>query len=142
MDQYADKYEGMTLAGLAMAMAEIRAAHDNAKAVSSRIWSEHEYLAKRAIPETMEAMGLTSCNLDGIGRLEIRHDVSVSIPPENKQDVYVWVQENGYGDLIQGTINSSTFKAQVKKWVIDGEDFPIELIKYTPFDNAVLIKAK
>ena len=90
----------------------------------------------------MEQMGLTSVVLDGIGRLEIRHDASCSVPKENKDDVYDWLRDNGYGELIVGTVNSSTFKAQVKKFIKDGEPFPMDLINFNPYDNAVLIRAK
>ena len=142
MDEYSDKYAGMSLKDTAICMAKLREQHTLEKATAAAVWREHEYLAKNVLPEMMEEMGITSVNLDGLGRLEIRHDASCSIPPENKLDVYDWVRNNGYEDLIQGTINSSTFKAQVKKWIKDGEDFPMDLIKFNPFDNAVLVRVK
>ena len=137
-----DKYEGKTLQQLAKSMASLKEKHSKLKAQAAEIWREHELLAKRLIPEMMEEMGIATVNLKGIGRLELRHDASVSVPPENKEAVYDWLRDNGYGDLIIGTVNSSTMRAQVKKWVEDGEDFPIDLIKYNPYDNAVLVKGK
>ena len=141
-DFIADHYAGMSLKDLAICMRDMRERHTAAKDAASALWREHEYLSKNAIPEMMEQMGMTSVNLDGIGRLEIRHEASCSIPKENKHDVYAWCEGNGYGELIVGTINSSTFKAQVKKWIKDGEDFPMNLINFSPYDNAVLVKAK
>ena len=112
------------------------------KAEAAEVWHEHEYLAKRLIPQEMERCGFTSINIKGIGRLELRHDALVSVPKEHKHQLYAWLENNGYEDLIVGTVNSSTMKAQVKKWIRDGEEFPINLINYSPFDNAVLVKAK
>ncbi len=133
---------GFSLRDLVLEMRDLRDAHTIAKANASSLWAEHEKLAKVTIPEAMEAAGLTSIVLDGIGRLEIRHDASCSIPKDRKEEVYAWMANNGYEDLIVGTINSSTFKAQVKKFMKDGEDFPFELINFNPFDNAVLIRVK
>ena len=141
-DFFAVKYAGMTLTQTAECMAKLREEHTRQKAETSAIWKEHEYLAKSVLPEMMEEMGVSSLNITGLGRLELRHDASCSIPKENKGAVYDWVESNGYADLIVGTINSSTFKAQVKKWIKDGEDFPMELINFNPFENAVLVRAK
>jgi hypothetical protein len=135
-------YEGMSLRDLVLAMRDLRDRHAAKKDETSELWAAHEALAKTVIPEAMEAAGLVSIVLDGIGRLEIRNDASCSIPKENKDDVYQWMRDNGYEELIVGTINASTFKAQIKKMIKDGEDFPFDLIKFNPFDNAVLVRAK
>ena len=142
MDEYSDKYAGMPLKDVAAHMLTLREEHTEVKTVAATIWREHEYLSKHVLPEMMEEMGMTSVNLDGLGRLEIRHDASCSVPKENKLAVYQWLEDNGYGELIVGTVNSSTFKAQIKKFIKDGEEFPMELINFSPYDNAVLIKAK
>ena len=142
MDEHADKYASMPLADVAQCMATLREEHTIEKSIAAATWREHEYLAKNVLPEMMEQMGITSVNLDGIGRLEIRHDASCSVPKENKESVYDWLRNNGYEELIVGTVNSSTFKAQVKKFIKDGEDFPMELINFSPFDNAVLTRVK
>ena len=136
------QYEGMSLTDKAHCMGRLRELHTDAKAEAAKLWHEHEFLAKTAIPETMEEAGITSIVIKNLGRLEIRHDASCSVPKENKDDVYQWCRDNGYGELIVGTINSSTFKAQVKKWIKDGEEFPMDLINFNPFDNAVLVRAK
>ena len=142
MDFLADKYAGMSLKDTVLAMRNLRDLHTEAKDTAADLWRDHEYLAKNVLPEMMEAQGMTSIVLDGIGRLEIRHDASCSVPKENKEDVYQWLRDNGYEELIVGTVNSSTFKAQVKKFIQDGEPFPMNLINFNPYDNAVLIRAK
>ncbi len=136
------QYDGMDLKTAAKCLAYLKDLHADQKRSAANTWAEHEYLTKHWFPELMESMGLTTVNIKGVGRLELRHDASVSVPKENKHLVYEWLEDNGYGDLIVGTVNSSTMKAQVKKWIKDGEDFPIDLINFNPYDNAVLIKAK
>jgi hypothetical protein len=140
--EFEEKYAGLSIKDLALAMRDLRDQHTIAKATTGSIWSEHEYLAKKALPDTMNEQGINSIVLDGIGQVQLRPDASCSVPKENKEDVYQWLRDNGYEDLIVGTVNAGTFKAQIKKMIKDGEDFPFDLISFNPFDNAVLIRAK
>jgi hypothetical protein len=142
MSEFEEKYAGLSVKDLALAMRQLRDDHTIAKSEAAALWSEHEYLAKKALPDTMGEQGISSIVLDGIGRVELRPDASCSIPKENKEDVYEWMKDNGYEDLIVGTINAGTFKAQVKKFIKDGEDFPFDLINFNPYENAVLVRAK
>lgn len=137
-----DNYGGMSLKNVVLAMRDLRDKHTSEKAAAAITWAEHEHLSKTLLPEMMEAEGLTTIVLDGIGRLEIRYDASCSTPKENKEEVYQWMRDNGYEELIVGTINASTFKAQIKKFMKDGEDFPFDLINFNPYENAVLIRVK
>lgn len=50
-------------------------------------------------------------------------DLSVSIPKDKRDDAYEWLSQNGYGDIITTTVNSSTLKATVKS--IESENRPL-----------------
>lgn len=63
--------------------------------------------------------------------VSISDDVSVSIPADRKADAYDWLDKNGYGDIIQSTINSSTLKATVKGMYKDGVVVPEDVFKVT-----------
>lgn len=63
--------------------------------------------------------------------VNISDDVSVSIPADRKADAYDWLDKNGYGDIIQSTINSSTLKATVKGMYKDGVVVPEDVFKVT-----------
>jgi hypothetical protein len=63
--------------------------------------------------------------------VNISDDMSVSIPADRKGDAYDWLDKNGYGDIIQSTINSSTLKATVKGMYKDGVVVPEDVFKVT-----------
>jgi hypothetical protein len=63
--------------------------------------------------------------------VNISDDVSVSIPADRKGDAYDWLDKNGYGDIIQSTVNSSTLKATVKGMYKDGVVVPEDVFKVT-----------
>lgn len=59
-------------------------------------------------------------------------DLSVSIPADRKADAYDWLDRNGYGDIVQETINASTLKATVKTMFKDGLVVPEDVFKVSP----------
>lgn len=73
----------------------------------------------------------------------IKEDITVSIPADSKPDAYNWLQENGYGDIITSTINSSTLKATMKEILKDGVIVPEETFKIGTFNRySVTVSAK
>lgn len=60
-------------------------------------------------------------------------DFNVSIPADRKPDAYSWLEQNGYGDIISTTINSSTLKATVKTMIESGVVIPEDVFKAKPF---------
>ena len=65
----------------------------------------------------------------------ITEDISVSIPADSKPDAYTWLQDNGYGDIITTTVNSSTLKATMKEILKDGVIVPEEVFKVTTLNK-------
>lgn len=65
----------------------------------------------------------------------IAEDISVSIPADQKPEAYTWLQENGYGDIITTTVNSSTLKATMKEILKDGVIVPEETFKVTTLNK-------
>lgn len=48
--------------------------------------------------------------------------------PEFKKDVYDWLKDNGYGDLVYETVNANSFSAFVSKdLLIETDELPKEL---------------
>lgn len=68
-------------------------------------------------------------------------DISVSVPPENKGMAYGWLTENGYGDIITSTINSSTLKATIKGMIRENVPVPEDVFNITPYVKLSVTKA-
>ena len=129
-------WQEFSLKDLAVAMIDTRAAHKEAKDAATAIWKEYELLTQVCVVERMESMDITSAKIPGVGTLGIGDNLYASVPKEDKDAMQEWLRHNGYGDLIQGTVNSSTLSAQVRKWIKDGDSWPDDLIKLNVYQQA------
>ena len=68
-------------------------------------------------------------------------DLFVSIPVDRKSDAYDWLQENGLGDIIQSTVNSSTLRAAMKNILKDGVVVPEDVFKLNILNKYKLVKS-
>lgn len=99
-----------------------------------------EILSRQDIPNAMDEAGIQNVNFEGIGRISLRGDVFASISADNKEAAYEWLEATGRGSLIKPTVNSSTLKAAIKAWILDGEQIPEDLFKVTPYTQATLTR--
>lgn len=68
-------------------------------------------------------------------------DISVSVPAENKGMAYEWLTDNGYGDIITSTINSSTLKATIKGMLRENMPVPEDVFKISPYVKLSVTRA-
>lgn len=91
----------------------------------------------RQIPEAMAEMDIRTVTFEGIGRVQLAMDVYATMI--EKEAAYAWLADNGYDGLIQPYVQPSTFKAAVKEAIKNGQEFPEELFKITPFTRASIV---
>lgn len=141
VNPYEDKYKDYTIAELAAAMKDVKADYEDKKAIAGKAYAEFDALRLHIVPKLMEEMDISSVKIEGVGRLGVTTDLYAGIVTDHKGEAYQWLYDNGHGDLIKGTVNSSTLKAFLKEQIKQGEEFPEELFKVTPYDRASLTKA-
>lgn len=83
------------------AEAVVQATEDLLKANKER----YRYLQEEAIPTAMQELGLSSVTLETGEKLTIKQDVYASISNEDKQEVYDWLKEHGFGGLIKTEVS-------------------------------------
>lgn len=127
-------------AELAARLAELRDQISNKESEVSLLKQEREILQKKVLPEKMSADGMQNVTVKGVGRLSIRPDMQVSVLAENRMLLQRWLKDNGFGELVVETINSSTLKAFVKEQVNEGNDLPFDLINIHAFEQVTLTK--
>lgn len=127
-------------AELAQRLAELRDQISSKEAEVSLLKEEREILQKKVLPEKMGADGMQNVTVKGVGRLSIRPDMQVSVLAENRTLLQRWLKDNGFGELVVETINSSTLKAFVKEQVNEGNDLPFDLINIHAFEQVTLTK--
>lgn len=136
--QARERYTGCELRALVEAMAALRIRRDNVDAELSALNAEYDVLRQEAIPDKMDAEGIEKIAYDGIGRVSLTGDLMLSV--KDKVALIGWLEENGFGDLIQPTVNASTLKAFVKGRMKSAKSLPEEFLSITPFTRASITK--
>jgi hypothetical protein len=134
------EYDALTLNELITAMDAVQkqkeVLEDQLKAVNKRF----DFLRISKIPTKMDDEGVSNINITGVGRVSLTADMHVSIKTEMKESFYVWLRDNGRGDLLQETINPSTLKATVKGMFKGGQEIPEDLLNVSPFMRASITR--
>lgn len=138
--EFYPKYNGFKLDELAAAQVEIKSKIEGLKSQQSVLQKEFDHLRLHRIPAMMDEMGIDSVNLTGIGRLSTQGALQASIIKDMRDEAYEWLENNGHGDLIKGTVNSSSLKALIKEQIKAGEQFPEELFNIHLFTMATVTK--
>jgi hypothetical protein len=111
---------------------------EEVEAALSLINAKLDTLRLEMIPAKMEEDGVERITYEGIGRVSLTGDMYTQVV--DKPGLYDWLEGNGFGDLIQLTINASTLKAFVKGRVKAGKEIPTDFIKIAPFTRASITK--
>jgi hypothetical protein len=115
---------------------------DAIQAVKAQVFHMKESLRFTVLPGLFEQNSVKSVTTLNGYRIAIdMSDISVSVPPENKGKAYDWLTENGYGDIITSTINSSTLKATVKNMLKENMPVPEDVFKISPYVKLSVTKA-
>lgn len=132
-------FETMTLHAMAENMKLLQAEKEEVEASLSLINARLDVLRFEAIPNKMDEDGIERVKFEGIGRVSLTADMFLSV--NDKQALYEWLRDNGFGDLIQDNVNPSTLKAFVKGRMKEGKDVPAEYLNITPITRASITKA-
>ena len=106
----------------------------------SALKKDREALTDGIIPQKMTSEGLSTVNVCALGRFSVRSEMRVTVAGGKKFELQDWLKDNGYGELIGTTINSSTLKSFVKERMTEGDDYPEELLNLHMFERATLTK--
>jgi hypothetical protein len=99
-----------------------------------------EFMQYTVIPDEFESREVDKITVAG-HTAYISADMRCSIVDGKKPAAYQWLRDNGRGDLIVETVNSSTLASSAKAALKQGEPLPDELFKQTPYRRLNLRKA-
>ena len=107
---------------------ELRNAVDNIKTSREALADLADALSTRDIPTLFSSKELKTITVENVGRVTVSYRFSASIIDKVKG--YAWLRENGHGELITETVNSSTLSAFAKDMLQNqGVDLPDDLFK-------------
>lgn len=135
-----ERCKGMNLAELGEFFVKIRTELEEADSHKKSLQKQFDELRLRIVPEKMENENISSTTITGVGRLGLSTDAYAGIVSDKKAEAYQWLMDNGHGDLIVGTVNSSTIKSFLKTLYTKGEQFPDEYFRFEPFMRASITK--
>ena len=141
VDEFKDQTEGMEIAEAARIQNRLRGVLGKADQIKTHIQKIYDFMRYTRMPEVMDTHDIESVRIEGIGRVYLLSDYNVSTKAGQKQAAMEWLIENGFGDIVQETVNASTLKAVIKKEVIaKGKEVPEELFNVSPFTRSQITK--
>lgn len=140
-DTKAIKVEEASLSTLATQFKALRDLTTEMEAQVENIKAARDHIAQVLLPEKMDAEGMGTVNVKGIGRIAITQQIRASVKKDDQPLLRQWLRNNGYGELVTETINSSTLKAWVKERIEEAEEYPADIISVHTFEQATLTKA-
>jgi len=109
-----------------------------AKANCSAIQKKFDRYKLEVIPDALAEEQITSCNIDGIGRLGLTIDAWVGII--DRPVGHQWLRDHGFEDLITETVNGGTLKSWLKEQAKKGQVPPLDIFKFEPYSRASITK--
>lgn len=82
---------------------------------------------EQKLPAAFEAAGVPTVNLDEGYRVSISHNVRASIKGGQKDAALEWLRQNGLGDVVTETVNSSTLSGLARSMAEENRELDSEL---------------
>lgn len=73
-------------------------------AVLKRLAERARVFREETIPSAMQELGLAQLKLDTGETITVKQDVYASVPRENRDRAYQWLEDHGHGGLIKLTV--------------------------------------
>lgn len=133
-------YANMSLQDLVTRMHKLRAEKDHEEEILKRINEDFDLIRFELVPDAMEDEGIERVRYEGIGTVYLRSGLRASINPQRREEAFLWLDDNGHGDLVKPTVNAQSLAAAIGKIVADGNAIPEGLINVHPYTQAVITK--
>jgi predicted nucleic acid-binding Zn-ribbon protein len=92
--------------------------NEEIKAVNAELEEVEAKLAEAMVAEEIQ-------NFARNGQMYyLQSKVYASAVPERKQELYEWLKENGYGDLVYETVNANSLAAFVREQLEESDELP------------------
>jgi len=128
------------LVGLIKRFHRLQIRKNDLEAALKQVNIEYDRMRMSDIPEAMAEGDVRTMTVEGAGRISLTADVYVSYSGK-EDEAFEWLNDNGFGNVIKETANSSSLKAIFRQMIRDGKPLPDEVFKITPFTRASLTKA-
>ena len=77
---------------------------ENAEESLSKLKEKARYISNVEVPQMMEEMHITKLKLKDGESVEIKKIYGASITPDNQEQAFTWLRNNGLGDIIKNDV--------------------------------------
>ena len=77
---------------------------ENAEESLSKLKEKARYISNIEVPQMMEEMHITKLKLKDGESVEIKKIYGASITPDNQEQAFTWLRNNGLGDIIKNDV--------------------------------------
>lgn len=120
---------------------DLRGVNETIKECRKALDEMEDLLSVRDIPDLFRNLQIRHMTIEGIGRVGVSYRFSCSLL--DKPRGHEWLKDNGHGDIIQPTVNSSTLSAFAKNMIeVEGKDLPDDIFKTSSSPYTSITKAK
>jgi hypothetical protein len=109
------------------AFVHLRRVKDEIDELNKRFNKVYEEWKTKKIPQKFDEAGVPTVNLEEGYRVTISQLVRASVKPDQKLAAYDWLRNNGLGDIVTETINSSTLSAVAKSMAEENRELSADL---------------
>jgi len=114
---------------------------DKLAEIKTCIQKYYDFLRYVRTPEVMEKLGVESARIENLGLVYLLSDYNISMKADSRPEAMAWLVQNGFGDILQESVNPSTLKAVLKKEVLaKGKEVPEHLFNVSPFTRSQIKK--
>lgn len=120
----------------ATVMWQVSVAYDALDIARKMIYAQDDKLNKFIVPTVLQKNDIDSIRIPALARsFYITPKYSASFVPEQKDNAFQWLRDNGLSALIQETVNAGTLTTAIKDRIVnEGKDVPEELINFRTYN--------
>ena len=141
MLDYEESCSTLNYSQLATEFLFLKSEKERIKKEETAINKRFDTLTMKVIPDKMAEDGFQNVTLKGIGRIQLSKQAYCSVPAGMKFELFKWLKDNDFEELITEVVNSSTLKAFITEQSELGNDIPETIVNYQPFMRATVVKA-
>jgi hypothetical protein len=127
--------EAGTLANMCALYDAIRNLDDQIEEVGKAMSKALQLLSVTILPQRFQEEGVSTLTMKELGaRFTVNTRITASMT--DKERAMEWLREEGHGDIIVPTVNSSTLSKFASEYVLEqGQDLPAELFKLSTIQH-------
>ena len=140
-DSFKDGTAALTLTEAANLQKRLKNLLEITGGVKTKLQEMYDFMRYTRLPDIMDQNDIESMKIEGVGAVYLTSDMNVSTRAGKKEEAIDWLVQNGFGDIVQETVNASTLKAVIKKEVINkGQEPPEDIFNVSPFTRSQITK--